>query len=104
MSDKVCVIVAGVKMVYQSIDLVEGHVFKGLEPHPINADGYRGYRIGQKAPEVHVNWLVHHGSYVEKHQYTRNKMKDNFAEKCKSVQINKVKAINKDELEVPVEV
>lgn len=66
------------------MDLVEGHVFEGLEPHPINAEAvqycYRGYRPGQEAPVVYVNWLVHSGSFVETTIYAKNKARDNFAE------------------------
>ncbi|KAL9028996.1 MAG: hypothetical protein Q9180_007082 [Flavoplaca navasiana] len=101
-NDKVYIMVAGLKMVCQLIDLVEGHVFEGLEPHPINAEvvqyGYRGYRISQKAPVVTVNWLVHHDSYVESYIHKKNMMKDNFTSECKAVEIHKVSTMNRDDI------
>jgi hypothetical protein len=52
--EEFCILVAGVKMVCQSMYLVEGHVFIELGPHLINAEaiqlGYWGYRLGQQAP------------------------------------------------------
>jgi hypothetical protein len=53
-NDECCILVAGVKMVCQSMDLVEDHVFIELESHLIKPEaiqlGYRGYRLGQRAP------------------------------------------------------
>lgn len=95
--DRVQFMVAGLKMVCQSIDLIEGHVFECLEPHGINAEaiqyGYRGYRIGQVVDEVEVNYLVHAGSYVEELTYGRNLVKNNFADQCRATQLNKIKEL-----------
>jgi len=89
--DKVWIMVAGLKSICQSIDLVECQHFIGMEPHPINAEavqfGFRGYRIGQAATKVSVTWLVHEGSYVEELIYRRNKNKDDFAAKAKQEKI-----------------
>jgi cytoplasmic iron level regulating protein YaaA (DUF328/UPF0246 family) len=45
-ADKVVIMVAGLRMVCQAIDLPEGAVFKGLKAHTINAKaiqmGYQG--------------------------------------------------------------
>jgi hypothetical protein len=82
LDDQKRVMVAGIKMICQSIDLVQGHVFEGLEPHPINAEaiqyGFRGYRIGQEALEVVVNWLCHQGSYVEEMILNKNLRREAF--------------------------
>lgn len=92
--DDVQFMVAGLKMVCQSIDLIEGHVFEALEPHGINAEavqyGYRGFRINQVAAEVELNFLVHAGSYVEELTYARNEIKNRFAAQCRATQLNKI--------------
>ena len=86
--------VAALKVVCQSIDLVECHVFECLEPHGINAEavqyGYRGYRIGQPHYEVIVNHLFHSDSYIEEMTYRKNATKNNFAKKCQSMQIEQL--------------
>jgi hypothetical protein len=70
MDDECCILIAGVKMICQSVDLVGGHVSIGLEPHLINAEAvqlsYRGYRLEQRVPQVDVTSLVHRGSKFQK--------------------------------------
>jgi len=105
--DEVCFMVAALKMVCQSIDLVEGYVFECLEPHAINAEavqyGYRGYRIGQPWIYVEVNHLLQQGSYVEEMVYRKNDNKNQFAEQCRSRQVDKIRAmaaLNEQEAEL----
>lgn len=93
-------LVAGLKMICQSMDLIESNVFTGLEAHPINAEvvqaGHRQYRIGQQASEVIVDWLIHSGSEIETEIYRKNLVKDKFAEECKRVQAEKIKEMGID--------
>lgn len=60
--DKVSILVAGLGIISEGITLTEGHVFEGLEPplssHAATQYANRGYRIGQTAKVVHVNWLT----------------------------------------------
>jgi hypothetical protein len=71
--------------------LVEGHDFVGLEPHLINAEavqfGYRGYRIGQHAAQVDVTWLIHKDSYLETGAWSKNKAKNDFADRIKTADL-----------------
>jgi hypothetical protein len=81
--DTVYIMVAGLRTICQSMDLIEGHEFEGLEPHPINAEAtqysHRGYRVGQYEKLVYVTWLVHKGSAVEEAIQRKNMAKDSFA-------------------------
>lgn len=94
-SDGCWLMVAGLKVICQPLDLVEGHILEGMEPHPINAEvvqtGNRQFRIKQQALKVVVNWLVHDGSYVEGLIYRKNETKDRFTAQLKVTQVEKLK-------------
>ena len=98
--DRCWLMVAGLKIICQSLDLVKGHVLELMEPHPINAEivqsAHRQYRIGQEAPVVEVNLLLRSLSYVEETIARKNEMKDTFAAQLKMVQIHKLVAQNKE--------
>ena len=55
--------------------------------------GYRGYRIGQVSNVVVVNHLLHHDSYIETLIYTKNMMKNRFAQQCRSTRTDKIQEL-----------
>ncbi|KAI8940008.1 hypothetical protein NX059_003730 [Plenodomus lindquistii] len=97
-TDSCWILIAGIKTVCQSIDLVECHTFIGLEPHIINAEavqlGFRGYRINQQAGVVTVTWLLHQGSITEEDAYKTIQLKNKFAEDAMSAKLDDVVATN----------
>jgi hypothetical protein len=88
------ILLAGIKSVCQSIDLIECHYFRGIEPHDINAEAvqlpFRGFRIGQVHPTVSMEWLVHEDSMVEEAVLKRNEAKNKFANDARAVQLKEI--------------
>jgi hypothetical protein len=91
-ADRCFIMVAGLKVVCQSIDLTEGHVLDILEPHPNNAEGVqvqkRQHRVGQKHPTVYVRWLIHDGSIIDTKISQRNVIKTTFANGVQSTNVD----------------
>ncbi|KAI0575140.1 hypothetical protein Alg130_09385 [Pyrenophora tritici-repentis] len=62
--DDIFILVAGLRVISQSVTLVEGHVIEGLDLllsiHDAQQVANRQFRVGQQHDEVFVNWLVTH--------------------------------------------
>jgi hypothetical protein len=109
-ADTAFILVAGLSVICQSVTLVEGHVLEGLEPTLNNGSavqvGNRQYRIGQQHPEVHVNWLVHKDSLIERRISDKNKTKNQVAERIQHADAvdPHAKVVSQDEMDIEAEV
>ncbi|PWO20079.1 hypothetical protein A1F97_10787, partial [Pyrenophora tritici-repentis] len=67
--DDVFILVAGLRVISQSVTLVEGHVLEGLDLplsiHDAQQVANRQFRVGQQHDEVFVNWLITHDSELK---------------------------------------
>ena len=96
-NNKVCFIVTSLKIVYQSINLIKGYVFKCIEPYSINAKiiqfRYYSYRIRQVLDIVIVNYLLYYNLYIKTLIYIKNIIKNRFAQQCYSTRIDKIQEL-----------
>jgi hypothetical protein len=82
-ADDVCILVAGLGVICQSITLAEGHVLEALEPHPNNSSANqaskRQHRLGQPHHTVWTRYLTLVDSLIDGKIATKNKAKNCIA-------------------------
>ena len=96
-NNKVYFIVTSLKIVYQSINLIKGYIFKYLEPYSINTKviqfRYYSYRIRQVLDVVIVNYLLYYNLYIQTLIYIKNIIKNRIIQQYYSTRIDKTQKL-----------